>query len=619
MKQGHQQQRYRVLDRLASGGMAEVFLAESAGIEGFKKRVAIKKVLPHLSEKKRFIAMFLDEARLSANLTHSNVAQVFDIGVGDNAYFIVMEYVDGSDLKAVIEYLRKMKRPFPVEVAVYIAEKICDGLAYAHEAKNPEGQPLRIVHRDVSPANVLITKYGEIKIVDFGLAKATSQLEKSEPGIVKGKFGYLSPEATQGLEVDVRTDVFAVGIILWEMLAQKRLFHGDNDLQTVMRVREAVVPPLAQLNKDVPPELEKIINRALARDPEKRYQGARELGRALNGFLFKFGKPVGAHDVAELVSGTVALRKTTAQEKEDTTLHRLIEAALLEFNSLQDEPRPGAPREKSKPEISAAAPPPAEERPRGRVSHFEDIGKWAEEMDLAPLSSEARSARFGPASARSERGPESKSVPNKPAESTATESTAAESTAAESTAAESKATESAPVESLKAESLPAETIKATPQAKAEESAPVESLKAESLKAESLPTESLPAETVKATPQAKAEEGAVISEPAETVKETPQAKAEENAIESAPVATRTPSPKKDKDAAGKTGKSGKAGAKGKKGADAKLSKESTAAVAKKAPIAKPAPAAANSNVMWLYVAAAVLLLAASAYYGGLFGP
>ncbi|MDC3958241.1 serine/threonine protein kinase [Polyangium jinanense] len=611
MKQGHQQQRYRVLDRLASGGMAEVFLAESAGIEGFKKRVAIKKVLPHLSEKKRFIAMFLDEARLSANLTHSNVAQVFDIGVGDNAYFIVMEYVDGSDLKAVIEYLRKMKRPFPVEVAVYMAEKICDGLAYAHEAKNPEGQPLRIVHRDVSPANVLITKYGEIKIVDFGLAKATSQLEKSEPGIVKGKFGYLSPEATQGLEVDVRTDVFAVGIILWEILAQKRLFHGDNDLQTVMRVREAVVPPLAQLNKDVPPELEKIIHRALARDPEKRYPSARELGRALNGFLFKFGRPVGAHDVAELVSGTVALRKTTDQEK-DTTLHKLIEAALLEFNSLQDDPRPGAPREKSKPEISAAAPPP-EERPRGRVSHFEDIGKWAEEMDLAPLSGEGRASRVGPVSARSEREPESKPVPSKPAESTAAESTEAENKAAESTEAENKAVESTAAEkkgaeSLPTESLPAATVKATPQAKAEESAPVESLKAESL----------PAETVKATPQAKADEGAVISEPAETVKETPQAKAEESSIESAPVATRTPSPKQEKDVAGKSGKAAKAGAKGKKGAAAKLSKESTAAVAKKAPLAKPAPAA-NSNVMWLYVAAAVLLLAASAYYGGLFGP
>ncbi|MRG91127.1 serine/threonine protein kinase [Polyangium spumosum] len=576
MKQGHQQQRYRVLDRLAAGGMAEVFLAESAGIEGFKKRVAIKKVLPHLSEKKRFIAMFLDEARLSAQLSHSNVAQVFDIGVGDNAYFIVMEYVDGSDLKAIIEFMRKTKRPFPVEVAVYIAEKICDGLAYAHEAKNAEGLPLRIVHRDVSPANVLITKYGEIKIVDFGLAKATSQLEKSEPGIVKGKFGYLSPESTQGSEVDARTDVFAVGIILWEILAQKRLFLGENDLQTVMMVREALVPPLAPHNKDVPQELEKIINRALARDPEKRYQSARELGRALNGFLFKYGRPVGTHDVAELVSGTVALRKTTSQEK-DSTLHKLIEAALLEFDSLHDEPRPGAPREKSKPEIAPPPPPPAEER-RGRVSHFEDIGKWAEEMDLAPLSSEARSARFGPASA--------KPASVKPA------------SVRSAAPAESK-----PAENEPAESLPATTVKETPQAKSDENAPAESL---------------PAATVKETPLAKADEGSVVSEPAETVKETPLAKADDGPIESAPVAMRTPIPTQKKDAAGKTTKAGKSGAKGKKRAEAKLSQESTAVVAKKTNVAKPA-APVQNHVMWLYVAAALLLLAASAYYGGLFTP
>ena len=184
MSDAHQQQRYRVIERLASGGMAEVFLAESAGIEGFKKLVAIKRVLPHLSEKKRFIAMFLDEARLSAHLSHSNVAQVFDIGVGDNAYFIVMEYVDGSDLKAVIEYVQRNGRTIPIEAACFIAAKICEGLTYAHELSGRDGHPLHIVHRDMSPPNVLITKHGEIKIVDFGLAKATSQLEKSEAGII---------------------------------------------------------------------------------------------------------------------------------------------------------------------------------------------------------------------------------------------------------------------------------------------------------------------------------------------------------------------------------------------------------------------------------------------------
>src|SRR5256885_288153 len=222
------QQRYRVVEKLESGGMAEVFRAESEGLQGFRKQVAIKRVLPHLSEKKKFISMFLDEARLSAQLSHSNCVQVFDIGVGDNAYFIVMEYVDGANLKAVAEVMKKQGIQFPMPAAVYLCIEICKGLAYAHEMKDPNtGVAMNIVHRDMSPPNVLLTKYGEVKIVDFGLAKANSQLEKSEAGIIKGKFSYLSPDAAQGAEVDHRTDIFAVGIILWEMLSGKRLFLGD--------------------------------------------------------------------------------------------------------------------------------------------------------------------------------------------------------------------------------------------------------------------------------------------------------------------------------------------------------------------------------------------------------
>lgn len=392
MTQGHQQ--YRVLERLAAGGMAEVFLAERVGLEGFKKRVAIKRVLPHLSQKTRFIAMFLDEARVSAYLTHSNVAQVFDIGVGENAYFIVMEYVEGADLKSVMEYMRKTGRSFPVEVAVHVAEKMCEGLSYAHEAKTPEGEPLCIVHRDVSPPNVLITKYGEVKIVDFGLAKATSQLEKSDPGIVKGKFSYLSPEAAQGQDVDARADIFAAGIILWEMLAQKRLFLGENDARTVMLVRSANIPPLAPLNKDVPPELEQIIAKALARDPDKRYATARDFGRDLTAFLYKFGKPVSSHDVADIVRNTVASRKPTTKAK-PTTVGKLIEEALLEFKSLEED-------------NTTEGGTTSERLMRGRVSHFEDIAKWIEEIEANPAS-EARSARpvfgrrrtFEPLSSRS--------------------------------------------------------------------------------------------------------------------------------------------------------------------------------------------------------------------------
>jgi eukaryotic-like serine/threonine-protein kinase len=369
MTEGHQQQRYRVIERLASGGMAEVFIAESAGIEGFKKRVAIKRVLPHLSEKKRFIAMFLDEARLSAHLSHSNVVQVFDIGVGDNAYFIVMEYVDGADLKAVIEFMKRSGRAFPVEAAALIAVKICEGLTYAHELESNEGSALHVVHRDMSPPNVLITKHGEVKIVDFGLAKASSQLEKSEAGIIKGKFSYLSPEAALGQDVDHRTDIFAVGIILWEMLAGRRLFLGESDFQTVKMVQQAAIPTLAQSRRDVSAELDRIIARALARDPAQRYQSARDLGRDLTTFLYHFGKPVSAFDIAELVRGAMAQRKRAAPDK-GSIIDKLIEEALFEFTSLTDD-------EANKAPATAAR----SDEPL-RIAGFEDIGKWADEISV---------------------------------------------------------------------------------------------------------------------------------------------------------------------------------------------------------------------------------------------
>jgi serine/threonine-protein kinase len=368
----HPQQRYRVLERLASGGMAEVFIAESAGIEGFKKRVAIKRVLPHLSEKKRFISMFLDEARLSAQLSHSNCVQVFDIGVGDNAYFIVMEFVDGADLKAVIDYLKSIGRTFPVEIATLIAIRICEGLTYAHELQSADSKPLHIVHRDMSPPNVLITKFGEVKIVDFGLAKATSQLEKSEPGIIKGKFSYLAPEAALGGDVDLRADIFAVGIILWELLSGRRLFLGDTDFATVKMVQQAQVPALRQMRPDVSDELDRILARSLAKDPDQRYASARDLGRDLTAFLYRQGKPVSSFDIAELVRGAMALRKKKAPDKA-SVIDRLIEEALFEFTSLQEDgdgekkPASGKPEEPMK-------------------LGFEDIGKWADELHHGNLA-----------------------------------------------------------------------------------------------------------------------------------------------------------------------------------------------------------------------------------------
>jgi serine/threonine-protein kinase len=333
-----QQQRYRVLNRIAAGGMAEVFRAESAGLEGFKKTVAIKRVLPHLSEKKQFIGMFLDEARLCSHLSHSNCVQVFDIGVGDNTYFIVMEYVDGADLKGVIEAYKDTGQRMPVEEACLICVRICEGLAYAHELQDSNGTSLHIVHRDMSPPNVLITRYGEVKIVDFGLAKANSQLEQSEPGVIKGKFGYLSPEAAQGKDVDARTDVFAVGIILWEMLAGRRLFQGNTDLETVRQVQKAQVPDIRTLRPDLPQHIVDVLNRSLAGDPNQRYQTARELGHDLNQAMFDLPRAVSSFDIAKLVE-PVQRRKAAEKARkanEGSIIGSLIDEALFEFTSLQD-------------------------------------------------------------------------------------------------------------------------------------------------------------------------------------------------------------------------------------------------------------------------------------------
>jgi serine/threonine protein kinase len=309
---------------------------------------------------------------LSAQLSHSNCVQVFDSGVGDNAYFIVMEYVDGANLKAVAEALKKNGGSFPVSVAVYLAIEICKGLAYAHEVKDPQtGEPMHIVHRDMSPPNVLLTKYGEVKIVDFGLAKANSQLEKSEPGIIKGKFSYLSPEAAMGQDVDPRTDIFAVGIILWELLAGQRLFLGETDFQTVKKVQQAQIPAISSLNPKVTPELERIINKALAREPSQRYSAARDLAKELTTHLFKIGVAVSAFDVASLVIGA---QKERAKKKpqQGSIIDKLIEEALFEFTSLGDDAEQGAKPNADQSQANAPL----------DLGQFVDPKGWLDEMQL---------------------------------------------------------------------------------------------------------------------------------------------------------------------------------------------------------------------------------------------
>ena len=317
---------YTVLDRLGGGGQAEVFRGVSESIQGFKKPVAIKRILPHLTENPQFVAMFLDEARLSLFLQHANVVQVFDIGkAADGTYFLVMEFVDGCDLKALVSNQKLAQSP-DIGLALHIIAESCKGLHYAHTLEHPEtGEPLGIVHRDVSPPNIMLSKNGEVKVVDFGLAKADSQLEITDEGVIKGKFSYLSPEATNGLEVDARADVFALGIITWELLSGWRLFSADTPHATVGLVREARVPSLTALNPNVDPELDAIVRTALARDRDARFQNAADYGDALLQFLFSHEMKATSRNVA------LAVREArVAKERAASPGQSLIEALIMD-------------------------------------------------------------------------------------------------------------------------------------------------------------------------------------------------------------------------------------------------------------------------------------------------
>ncbi|MFW5968624.1 MAG: serine/threonine protein kinase, partial [Persicimonas sp.] len=313
----------------------EVFKANSTSLQGFQKLVAIKRVLPSLTKNERFVRMFLDEAKVSLHLNHTNIVQVFDLGIADETYFIVMEFVDGTNLKKIIQLLGERNERLPIEQAAYIALEVCKGLAHAHEKKDREGNHLSIVHRDISPPNVLISREGEIKITDFGLAKAKSQAEITDPGVVKGKFGYLSPEAAHGEDIDARTDIFAVGIVLWEMLTGRRLFLGESDYDTLKQVQEADIPRLERYRDDVPRKLQQILSRALTKERDDRFQTAEQMGRALADLLFEHGMVVSAFDIAGLVENVLETKdeETTAA---DVAAGKKIQRELNQLVSLEE-------------------------------------------------------------------------------------------------------------------------------------------------------------------------------------------------------------------------------------------------------------------------------------------
>ncbi len=328
------QTKYTVLDRLGGGGQAEVFRGISESIQGYKKAVAIKRVLPQLITNAQFVSMFLDEARLSLFLQHANVVQVFAISKGDDGnYFLVMEFVDGCDLKALMAY-QVAHHIRDIGLSLYIMIEACKGLHYAHTLDHPyTGAALGIVHRDVSPPNIMMSKNGEVKVVDFGLAKADSQLENTDEGVIKGKFSYLSPEAAHGQEVDARTDIFALGTITWELLTGRRLFVGEDPYATIKLVREARVPSLPALDPNISPELDAIVRKALARDRDARFQTASEYGDALAEFLFTNELKATTRDIAVAVRATKIEREREASPKR-SLIHALIRDELARMCSI---------------------------------------------------------------------------------------------------------------------------------------------------------------------------------------------------------------------------------------------------------------------------------------------
>ncbi|ACY18544.1 protein kinase domain-containing protein [Haliangium ochraceum] len=276
---------YRLVQQVAVGGMAEIYLAKARGIAGFEKFVALKMIHPNFSLDENFIEMLVDEAKISVQLQHVNIAQTFDLGRVDDTYYITMEFVDGADLYKILVRAAERSITMPVDVAAFIAKEMANGLDAAHRQRDMSGEPLNIVHRDVSPQNVLVSYAGEVKLVDFGIAKATMKVRQTAVGVIKGKYYYMSPEQAWGEAVDHRTDIFSTGVVLYEALTGRMLYQEDDIHRLLQQVRNANIEPPTRRRRDIPPQLERIVMRALAKDREERYQSAGDMATDLERFL----------------------------------------------------------------------------------------------------------------------------------------------------------------------------------------------------------------------------------------------------------------------------------------------------------------------------------------------
>ncbi|HIJ78300.1 MAG: protein kinase [Desulfobulbaceae bacterium] len=320
--------KFILLDRIARGGMAELYRAKSIGSKGFEKLVAIKKILPHLADQEEFVAAFIDEARLAAFLQHHNIVQIFDFGEMAGSYFISMEYLSGLPLRTVMNKATSSGPPFDLRLVFYIIAQICAGLHYAHNLKDFAGSPLNIIHRDMGPQNIFITYDGQVKIIDFGIARAASHNSATSLGSLKGKLSYMSPEQAGGLEIDHRSDIFSVGISLYELATGQHMYTGDSQ-QLLGKAANASFTPAREIREDLPPRLYAIIDKALARNPNLRHQSAEEMQADIDDCARQYSNQATAKDLASFMAEL--FRDETALEEQ-----ALCQAADIELPYPED-------------------------------------------------------------------------------------------------------------------------------------------------------------------------------------------------------------------------------------------------------------------------------------------
>ncbi len=318
---------YHLLRKLGQGGMGEIFLAKRVGVGGFEKTVVVKHMLESLASSEEFVAMFFDEAHLAARLSHPNIAPIYDFGVIDGHYYLTMEYIPGEDLGSIIGRMYRDELQIPVQVAARIVIDVCEGLEYAHTLSE-NGEPLGIVHRDVSPSNVMVSYQGAVKLLDFGIAKATSRVSHTRAGGVKGKLSFLAPELIRGLDVDPRADIFSLGITLYSLLTKEHPFKRDSEIAIAHAISDNDAPDPRRVRPGLPEELVAIVAKALSRDRDRRFRSAAEMGAALQAFLGKFAAPTGSNQVARFLLDLFG-KEAARGKTEIPTLTRLDLAAVV--------------------------------------------------------------------------------------------------------------------------------------------------------------------------------------------------------------------------------------------------------------------------------------------------